>query len=423
VNHRVSDAPDHLQARRGHALTASLSIATPTADTLAATAHKYSVALFIPSFEIGGAESQALELARSLNKEQYDVTVISLRDDGGLSEAFKSMPSVSVITLKGRWPFSICAELHQALRCRQADVLHAFLLSTNIYALSAKLLQPSVKVILGVRDSLTDAAFGYPTQASRMKTRSLRWMLNQLSLFADLAIVNSEAARQGRAVKLRVKRVLIPNGIDTNKFRPDPSAPIRLRTMLRLPLETPIVGILANCTVYKDYPTFIRAARNVADKRPDVHFVSIGYRNTAIGHVAERMVQELELGELFHFLGERADVARLLPGMDIMCSSSVTEGFSNAIGESMACGIPCVVTDVGDSRRLLGDAGIVVSPARQEEMAQAVVRILEMDASDRVLLGLSGRHRVEQMYGVSQMVARYQAEYKRLIRRGRVIRD
>ena len=380
------------------------------------------MALFIPSFEMGGAEGQALTLAKNLDKSRYAVTVIALRREGVLESAFRSIPCVRVIVLEGSNPCSVLRRLLALLWKLDIRILHSFLTSTNVYCLATKVARRSTKVIVGVRDSLGDAGFGHATVTSQFKARFLRSVSNHFSFLADLAIINSQAAKQTRAIDLRTKSALIRNGIDTDKFRPDPSARQRLRAAIGTAEETLIVGILGNCSVYKDYPTFIRAASTVAKIRPDVHFISIGKHDTVEGERARRLVDESDLSSVFHFLGPQIDVARLLPGVDVMCSSSVAEALPNAVAESMACGVPCVVTDVGDSRMLVGETGIVVPPASSEALARSIVHLLEMNHSQRTLLGSKARQRIIEAFGLSEMVQRWQGEYENLMSSGAVAR-
>lgn len=373
------------------------------------------VALFIPSFEIGGAEGQALTLANTLDKSRYAVTVIALRREGALETAFRSIPHVRVVALEERNPYAVLRRLLALLRELDIRILHSFLTATNVYCLGIKVARPSTKVIVGIRDSLGDAGFGHASFSSRFKERFLRSVSDHFSFLADLAIVNSQAAKQTRAVRMRTKSALIRNGIDTDKFRPDPSARQRLRDAIATAENTLIVGILGNCSAYKDYPTFIRAASTVAKNRPDVHFVSIGRCDTLEGERARRLVEAASLGNIFHFMGPQTNVARLLPGFDVMCSSSVTEALSNAIAESMACGVPCVVTDVGDSRMLVGETGIVVPIGSSDDLARSIVQLLEINHSQRALLGGKARQRIVEEFGLSEMTRRWQAQYENLI--------
>ena len=113
----------------------------------------------------------------------------------------------------------------------------------------------------------------------------------------------------------------------------------------------------------------------------------------------------------FHLLGPRDDVPRLLAALDILASSSYSEGFPNVIVEAMACGVPCAVSDVGDSRALVGDTGAVVPPGDAPALAEALGRLLDAGAGGRAALGAAARQRVEETYSLPRVAGRYESLY------------
>lgn len=392
-----------------------LLAATRLHSTKDVTCNLPSVAIFVPNFRIGGAERQAYELASRLGSGNYRLALIALRGEGDLLEWFRSIPNLSVIALDSRDPLSTLIRLNSLIAEREVRVIHSFLDATHFYSLITRAIRWRLKVILSIRDAHRDRALGYATWRSRTRERILGIFLKHARFLATIQIPNSETGRRmiggNRASRFQV----IPNGIDCERFKPDPSLRDWVRNLIKVPLETPLVGIVANCTVYKDYPTFIRAAEIVSRKFNDVHFLSIGENRTKVGGLAKSLVRELGVNDRFHFLGTRSDVERLLPGLDLLCSSSVTEAFSNSICEGMSCGVPCVATDVGDSRMIVGDTGVVVPPGHPEELAAAIMRILKLDTSEARKLGMRARQRILENYEVSRMVAQYERIYESLL--------
>jgi glycosyltransferase involved in cell wall biosynthesis len=123
------------------------------------------------------------------------------------------------------------------------------------------------------------------------------------------------------------------------------------------------------------------------------------------------------LRDRVHLLGERSDVASVLSGLDIYVSASNRlEGFSNAVGEAMSCGLPCVVTAVGDSALIVGDTGIVVPPGDASALASAMARWVGMHPADLESLGQSARQRVHAEYDIEVVAQRYAALYESLVR-------
>lgn len=373
------------------------------------------VALFIRNFGIGGTERQVLELAKHLDKRKYKVVVIALHGDGGLKGPFHSLPDLQVVTLAGKQPLAVLFRLADVIRKNEIQVLHSFLTATNIYSLFARLFLPRLKVVIGLRDSLPDFYMGYSSLKWRTKLWMLEFCLSALRRLGDSYVSNSEAGKILYERKLRTNVVVVPNGIDTDRFRPDPAVRDLLRGAIGAPANVKLVGILANCTIYKDYPTFVRAARSIADRVQNVHFISIGDDHTDVGAFVKNLVQQQGLRPLFHFLGTRGDVPELLPGLDVLCSSSMSEGFSSAIAEAMACGVPPVVTDVGDSRRIVGETGIVVPAANSEALAAGVVTLVGMNATDAQALRLATRRRIVENFGIAGMATRHEHLYESLL--------
>jgi glycosyltransferase involved in cell wall biosynthesis len=373
------------------------------------------VALFLRNFRIGGAERQAFELAKHLDKRKYQVMVIALRGDGELRDSFQSLPGVRVVILGGTSSLVAFFRLLRTIRRNRVQILQSFLVATNVYTLFAKLFLRHVKIILGLRDSIADFYMGYTSLPWRAKMWMLKFCLDHLGYLGDLYIANSEAGKNLYDSEFHIRAAVVPNGIDTDRFKPDPTAAQRIREVVKAPADARLVGILGNCTFYKDYPTFVRAAKALAGQNSNIHFIAMGEDRTPLGPNVKELVEQLGLRSAFHFLGPRLDVEKLLPGLDVLCSSSVTEGFSNSIAEAMASGVPCVVTDVGDSRSIVGDTGIVVPPEDSQALAAGVTTLLEIAPLAVPGMRAAARLRIEQNFDVAGLATRHQQLYEALI--------
>jgi len=118
------------------------------------------------------------------------------------------------------------------------------------------------------------------------------------------------------------------------------------------------------------------------------------------------------MSDHIRLLGERSDVAEVYAALDIATlSSACGEGFPNVLGEAMACGLPCVATDIGDASELLGRTGIVVPPRDPRALAAAWLALIEIGAEGRRSLGSKARDRIVRDYGLGVAVARYEALY------------
>jgi glycosyltransferase involved in cell wall biosynthesis len=232
-----------------------------------------------------------------------------------------------------------------------------------------------------------------------------------LSRFADLIIANSEAggryfAGQGYPTD---RIVVIPNGINTELFAPDRAAAQSLRLEWGLSATTPLVGIVARLVPIKDHETFLRAAALVHNVRPDVRFVCVGDGDVTYRRQLLNRTRELGLEAVVRWTGTDHRVTAVMSALDVLCSSSLAEGFSNVVGEAMACGTPCVVTDVGDSASVVADCGIVVPQSSPEALSDAVLSLLALESEQRRLLGMQGRKRIAEHFSVPRLVARTMA--------------
>jgi glycosyltransferase involved in cell wall biosynthesis len=227
-----------------------------------------------------------------------------------------------------------------------------------------------------------------------------------LSRFADLIIVNSESGvRTHVALGYAPDRmVVISNGIDTSRFRPDPTAGRDLRRQWGIGQDVPVVGIVGRLHPVKDLATFLRASALVHGDVPLARFVCVGDGAAAYKAELQQLAHDLGLEHCVLWTGSDLRVPAVMNALDVLCSSSVGEGFPNVIGEAMACGKPCVVTDVGDSARLLADCGIVVPPRSPEVLGEALLAMLAFGPERRRLMGIHARTRVEDHFSIPRLV-------------------
>jgi glycosyltransferase involved in cell wall biosynthesis len=196
-----------------------------------------------------------------------------------------------------------------------------------------------------------------------------------LSRWADLIISNSEAGRRyhidrGYSGK---RLVVIPNGIDVEQFKPDAAARREVRAEWNVPPHVRLVGLVGRIDPMKDHGNFLRAAARIAEARPDTHFVCVGPGEKAYRTEMSLLGKSLGLEQRLLWAGERTDIRRVYNALDLLVSASrFGEGLPNAIAEAMATGVPCVVTDVGDSALLVGDEGWVCPPGDSGALAHTM---------------------------------------------------
>ena len=199
------------------------------------------------------------------------------------------------------------------------------------------------------------------------------------------------------------KLVVIPNGIDTTYFTPKPDEGLKLRAEWGIGPNEIVIGLAARLDPLKDHETFLRAAAIAAKSRKDLRFVCVGGGVERDSARLESLANGLGLENRVVWAGECNDMPAAYGAMDIATCSSIVEGFPNMVGEAMACGVPCVVTDVGDCARITADTGIVVPPRDPPSLAQAWLQLAARTPAERKALGRRARARIEDEFSVAAL--------------------
>jgi glycosyltransferase involved in cell wall biosynthesis len=208
--------------------------------------------------------------------------------------------------------------------------------------------------------------------------------------------------------------VFIPNGFDLAEFAPRPEARDDVRAELGVARDTLLVGLVARYNAMKDHATFFEAVARLRRDRPHVHFVLVGRLVERTNVEIAATIDRLGIWPVVHLLGERNDVPRLTAALDVATCSSYSEGFPNAVGEAMACGVPCVSTEVGDCRAIVGETGIIVPPRDPAALAAGWRCLLDRSAEDRRSLGRVARARVTEHFDIGRVARQYEALYAEL---------
>lgn len=353
------------------------------------------------SLNLGGAERQIVTLARALHARGHDVQVCTFYANGALEPELRAAGvPVHALEKRGRWDLlGFARSLVALVRRLEPDVLHSYLGTPNLFALLLRPLFPRLRLVWGVRASFMDLGqFGW---ASRMVYAAEA----RLARFVDLTIANSEAGK-AYAVSRGFpadRTIVVPNGIDTVRFAPDSEARTRVRAEWGVPEDAPLVGMVARLDPMKGHPTFLRAAAVLSALRPEVRYVLVGGGPEAVRNALETLAGELGLGDRVVFAGARQDVAAVYSALDVATSASLGEGFPNVIGEAMACGVPCVVTDVGDSARIVDTLGVAVPPGQPEALAAGWERCF---GEERTAIAHRVRARIVECYSVDRLAER-----------------
>ena len=175
-----------------------------------------------------------------------------------------------------------------------------------------------------------------------------------------------------------------------------------------MPADAHLVGVVARFDPQKNHVGFLDAAQHIAKARPNVHFVLVGTEVTWENETLRQKIEDSGLRARLHLLGSRTDIARMMASFDVLVSSSYGEAFPNVLGEAMACGVPCVATNAGDSAYIVGDTGRIVSVGDMHALAGSVVDVLSMSSTERTAVGNRARARVEELFEIGQIAKEYE---------------
>lgn len=360
----------------------------------------------------GGAEAMLHRLVRA--QPGQVARVVSLMDVGPVGARIGALgiPVAALGMRRGHPEPSALPRLIRLLRRDGPDVVQTWMYHADLLGgIAARVLR--IPVIWGVRQ---DRLF----RDDKVLTRLTRRLCATLSPFVpDRIVCNSEAARRTHlAVGYQARKlVVVPNGFDLSRFKPDAEARAAVRRELGVPDGTPLVGMVARYHPHKDHRTFIAAAARVRGACPPARFLLCGDGMDRENAELAELLRRAGLRAAAHLLGRRDDVERILAALDVACLSSRTESFPNAVGEAMACGVPCVATDCGDVREIVGQAGRVVPVGDPDGMADAVLELLRLDGPAREALGAAARARVGTTYDIAVVAQRFREIQDQAVRR------
>jgi glycosyltransferase involved in cell wall biosynthesis len=293
--------------------------------------------------------------------------------------------------------------LRKALRRHRPDVLYSFLYVANALA---------ARAVRGARAgdlSTLPLVWGLRASNPRLGLKELPafQLCRRFSRRVNLIIANSRAGvayHRGRGFR-PPRFAVVANGLDTDAFQPRIEAAATVRELWGVEAEAPLMAVVARLHPMKDHENFLRAGARVAEELPALGMVCVGTGPAKLEERLRAVARELEIEDRVIWAGEQESMAPVYSAVDLLVSSSAYgEGFSNVVAEAMACEVPCVVTDVGDSALLVGGTGTVVAPEDSQALAAAITALLKLPAEKRREAGRAGRQRVLEQFSADTAV-------------------
>ncbi len=369
--------------------------------------------IVISDLEFGGAQRQVVELANSMDPNKCLIYVVSLADYIPLADSLnKKKERFKLILRRWRFDFTVAFRLANFLREVQADVVHSYLFDAGIAARIAGRLARRPVVIDTERN----------TDYTLKKIESVAFRLTRWC--NDMTIANSKAGANfnSRALKqpMSMYRV-VHNGVDTERFQPRPQS--ELRKELGISLEELVVGMFASFKPQKNHPLFLNAARRLLDQGLRFRLLLVGdelYKgmsdSVAFKQEIQKTIDDLNLRSHCIFAGNRTDVERFYNVCDVTVLPSLFEGTPNVALESMASGVPVVVTEVSDNAYVVPDgrAGFIVKLNDVDALADRLGRLLT-DKNLRTSMARGARSWVLKEFSCARLAEKTLAIYREAI--------
>ncbi len=379
--------------------------------------NRIRVVHLIDNLGLGGAEMMLYKLLSRIDMNRFDSRVISMMPLGPVGEqvATQGLPVYILGMRRGSISVISFIRLVRLLRALKPDVLQTWMSNADFIGLIAGRMAGVKQIIWNIRGA--EVAAGDCSQITRLSKMACA----HLSSWPTAVISNSIAGRQyHQKIGYHPRRWhLLPNGFDLDTFKPDPEVRNELRSELGIPAEMPLIGTVGRYHPMKDHITFVKAAKLMHEFCPGVHFVMVGAGLTPNNREFKIAASTLFKSDVIHLIGIRFDIPRVLAALDVFALTSQSEGFPNVVGEAMACGVPCVVTETaGDAPLIVGETGLIVPSKDPRILATAWGRLLNMPKVDRCKLGDAARERIHQHFAIQDIVKRYEQLYNSLVNDG-----
>ncbi len=376
--------------------------------------NKIRITHVITGLSTGGAENVLSQLVSRMDRETFENSVVSLVDFGPVARtiAEAEIPVSTAGFPKTGFRIGPIIRLVREVRRSAPHIVQTWMYHGDLIGGIAARVFTGVPVIWNLRQSNFDPVI------SKKSTVGVAKLCARLSKTLPSAIVCGSNAAYDCHIRFGYspdQMVVLPNGFDTERFKPDPQCRAVLQKELGLEDDDFIVGLVARFDPQKDHTTFLAAAARLSEQMPNAKFVLCGERIDQDNGDLRTLIDGHDLGGRVHPLGLRSGMEDFFPALDVLAlSSAYGEGAPNVLGEAMSCGVPCVTTDVGDSASIVGQCGEVVSNRDPEALAAALRRMAEMPEADRRRMGAEARSRIVEVYPIDLVVERYAALYRRV---------
>lgn len=363
----------------------------------------------------GGAEVMLYNLLAKFNRHKFEPVVVSLMDKGRFGEAIEnlSIPVYSLEMNTGIPTIQTTKKLIKTINQLEPDLIQGWMYHGNIAAQFVSFIsRQKAPVLWSIHHSL------HSLSSEKFLTQALIKLGGLTAKFVkQVAFVSEKSKMQHENLGYsQHNSCIIPNGFDTSLFKPSVKIKKQFRQELGLPSDALLIGSIARYHPMKDHVNLLGAAKILLSNYPEAYFVLVGTDVDKENATLTNLITELDISDRVYLLGEHQDIPQITPALDILTSSSAFgEAFPLVIGEAMACGVPCVATDLGDSAWIIGDTGKIVPIKNPEALATAWQELISLGTEGRTTLGEAARRRIIDYFSLDSVVAQYESLYQQAI--------
>lgn len=368
----------------------------------------------IVDLDVGGAELMLRRLVQtSQARSNFRHMVVSLTTIGDVGIELQAF-GVEVLALKLKSAIgtpSAIWKLSHILRKFRPNIVQTWMYHADFVGGLAARLAGIPKVVWGIRTTDVSVSGGRATVA-------LRRLCALLSSRVPEAIICAAEASRNLHLTLgydRSRMIVVPNGFDFSAFDEASNSRNAIRAGLGLSEDSVVVGSLGRYNPVKDHRCLILAVSQLMPVYPQLRVMLVGRGLDSKNLELRELIAASGFADRFLLLGERQDAPNCLAAMDVFCLHSRTEGFPNVLAEAMAVGLPCVATDVGDAKAILGGGGRVVPSGNPPMLAEGLAQLLAMSRELLREMGMKGKVRVVAEYSMNRSCDKFEAVYSRLL--------
>ena len=375
---------------------------------------KIKLTHIITGLNTGGAEIMLYKLSKSMNKNLFEINIISLSGEGELNKEFEKI-DIEVhncnLTISRSLPGLI--SLYKYLKIAKPDIVQTWLYHSDFLGGIFSFLTGVRNIVWNIRGSY----IGF--KLNKFHTYLIIYFNSFLSRFIPKFIISNSYECINIFCSIGYKRDIfkfIPNGFDTKKYSPNEEFRNCIRDELQIPKQGKLIGYFARFDSQKNHSGFIKIASNIKERFPNAYFVlagtSIDYFNTAL----LEWIDKFNLRSSFRLLGRRDDIYRIYTALDLYLSPSHGEGFPNSIAEAMSCGVPCIATNVGDCKQIIDNDALISEVDDLKDLISKALIALRWDDDELNKQRLLARYKIKQFYSLEGVKDKYEEFYKNLIK-------